>query len=185
MTAPEPTQPLTDEQLEDIRDWHNKTRDRRVGALLTTLDHLRTWNGLMELMDEKWPEDIFPTREDDTARDPGPRILSLLRWNIRLRRELAEVKAERDDLAAQHHVGDSNKMIQADEASRLRAENTAMAAKLDVIVSFVNEPTTPEQAAGMLTARRLVNDLMGIKAQANQWEQMTHPALDQSGEGQA
>lgn len=74
-------------------------RDRSVrscGELGVELDRLRTWNGLMELMDEKWPEDIFPTREDDTARDPGPRILSLLRWNIRLRRELAEMETDRD-----------------------------------------------------------------------------------------
>lgn len=44
-----------------------------------------SWAGLMALLDEHWPEDIFPTREDDIRRDAGARIVSLIRWVDRLR----------------------------------------------------------------------------------------------------
>lgn len=44
-----------------------------------------SWAGLMALLDEHWPEGIFPTREDDEARDAGARIVSLIRWVDRLR----------------------------------------------------------------------------------------------------
>lgn len=44
-----------------------------------------SWAGLMALLDEHWPEDIFPTREDDLTRDAGARIVSLIRWVDRLR----------------------------------------------------------------------------------------------------
>lgn len=90
---------LTEDELERIRDLADDgiatVRDMRL--VLAELERLHSWDGLMELMDEKWPEDIFPTREDDTARDPGPRILSLLRRVIRLRRELAEAYRSRNE----------------------------------------------------------------------------------------
>jgi len=116
----EPTQPLTEDDFEDLTEDLAEIRERvalrrgfskdpdtqwqrdeeallaMADKLLSERSRLRTWDGLMELLDEKWPEDIFPTREDDTARDPGPRILSLLRWVVRLRRELAEMEADRD-----------------------------------------------------------------------------------------
>lgn len=125
----QPTQPLTDEAREEIRDWHNKTRDRRVGVLLGELDRLHSWNGLLELLDEHWPEDIFPTREDDTARDPGPRIVSLLRWTIRLRRELAEMRTERDDLA----VRLSARTVIKQTISELEDERDALAARIESV----------------------------------------------------
>ena len=43
-----------------------------------------SWAGLMELLDEHWPADLFPTLEDDPTRDAGARIVSLLRWVDRL-----------------------------------------------------------------------------------------------------
>jgi hypothetical protein len=43
-----------------------------------------SWAGLMALLDEHWPADLFPTREDDPGRDAGARIVSLLRWVDRL-----------------------------------------------------------------------------------------------------
>jgi len=49
-----------------------------------------SWAGLMALLDEHWPEDIFPTREDDITRDAGARIVSLVRWVDRLRAALAD-----------------------------------------------------------------------------------------------
>ena len=44
------------------------------------LERLHSWAGLMELLDEHWPADLFPTLEDDPGRDAGARIVSLLRW---------------------------------------------------------------------------------------------------------
>lgn len=48
--------------------------------LLAEVERLHSWDGLMSLLDEHWPESIFPTLPDDSGRDPGPRIVSLLRW---------------------------------------------------------------------------------------------------------
>jgi hypothetical protein len=48
-----------------------------------------SWTGLMQLLDEHWPDDIFPTKyADDPKRDAGPRIVSLMRWVDQLRRAL-------------------------------------------------------------------------------------------------
>jgi hypothetical protein len=49
------------------------------------LTRLHSWEGLMELLDEHWPTDLIPTLPDDDTRDPGPRIVSLLRWVAELR----------------------------------------------------------------------------------------------------
>ena len=62
------------------------------------VERLHSWDGLMELLDEHWPADIFPTLEDTTSRDPGPRIVSLLRWVERLRPRRVESVAELDAL---------------------------------------------------------------------------------------
>lgn len=57
-------------------------------AIYNAVDALFSWDGLMEILDTLWPEDICPTlAEDLSSRDPGPRIISLLRWVERLRRE--------------------------------------------------------------------------------------------------
>ena len=42
-------------------------------------EQLHSWDGLMALLDEHWPTDIFPTEADRDDRDPGPRIVSLVR----------------------------------------------------------------------------------------------------------
>lgn len=64
------------------------------------LDRLHSWRGLMELLDEHYPEDIFPTGPDSAGRDFGPRIVSLMR-------NLDAVRAERDEaLAAIERVRD-------------------------------------------------------------------------------
>ena len=44
------------------------------------VERLHSWDGLMELLNEHWPDDIFSTSADRESRDPGPRIVSLLRW---------------------------------------------------------------------------------------------------------
>jgi len=38
-----------------------------------------SWDTLMAILDDIYPEDIFPTLPDNQTRDPGPRIISLLR----------------------------------------------------------------------------------------------------------
>lgn len=58
--------------------------------LVAEIERLHSWDGLMELLDEHWPEDIFPTLPDTDKRDPGPRIVSLLRMVDQLRQS-AEV----------------------------------------------------------------------------------------------
>jgi hypothetical protein len=40
---------------------------------------LASWDFLMALLNEHYPDDVFPTMEDRTDRDPGPRIVSLIR----------------------------------------------------------------------------------------------------------
>jgi hypothetical protein len=50
-----------------------------VPELIAEIERLHTWDGLMSLLDEYYPEDIFPTMEDREDRDPGPRIISLIR----------------------------------------------------------------------------------------------------------
>lgn len=99
MTDPT-TQPLTDSDLADARRRqsdplaHPSAWESR---LLAEVDRLRTWDGLMSVLDKYLPEDIWPTRKDDPARDPGPRIVSLIRWVDRLR---AENTAQAEQLAA-------------------------------------------------------------------------------------
>lgn len=51
-----------------------------------------TWTGLMALLDEHWPEEVFPTRTDHPDRDPGPRIISLLRQVDRLQARIGTLK---------------------------------------------------------------------------------------------
>lgn len=60
----------------DVHDLASASREALVAHVL----RLHSWDGLMELLDEHWPTDIFPTLPDSGSRDPGPRIVSLLRW---------------------------------------------------------------------------------------------------------
>lgn len=112
-------------------------------VLLAELDRLHSWDGLMSLLDEHWPEDLHPTLDDDNQRDPGPRIVSLLRRVDRLRKELAEstTLAEEHRQRSRHLLYD----VQAlqlererleDELSRLRAENTTQAERLDAVLEL-------------------------------------------------
>jgi hypothetical protein len=39
----------------------------------------RNWHGLMVILDDIYPESVFPTVPDREDRDLGPRIISLLR----------------------------------------------------------------------------------------------------------
>lgn len=62
-----------------------------VPELIAEVERLHSWDGLMSLLDEHWPEDIFPTLPDTDRRDPGPRIVSLLRWVDKLKAQVPTV----------------------------------------------------------------------------------------------
>jgi len=47
--------------------------------LLREVERLHSWDGVMSLLDEHYPTDIFPVLPDREDRDSGPRILSLTR----------------------------------------------------------------------------------------------------------
>lgn len=66
-------------------------RDEAQGEL----ERLHSWAGLMELLDEHWPADIFPGPENgaEEREDDGPRVVSLIR-------ALDKVGASRRDWAA-------------------------------------------------------------------------------------
>jgi hypothetical protein len=49
------------------------------------IDEMSTWATLMDLLDLHYPADIFPTMPDTPNRDPGPRIISLIRTVDQLR----------------------------------------------------------------------------------------------------
>ncbi|OBY33429.1 hypothetical protein [Mycolicibacter kumamotonensis] len=78
---------------DDVTDRVRAERDKSsrglpwglADELLAEVERLHTWDGLMSLLDEHWPQSIFPTLSDDPGRDPGPRIVSLLRWVEHLR----------------------------------------------------------------------------------------------------
>jgi hypothetical protein len=40
---------------------------------------LSSWDVLMHILDYNYPATVFPTLPDNSDRDPGPRIVSLLR----------------------------------------------------------------------------------------------------------
>jgi len=73
--------------MSDETEEPSRLTDPWVGPALSELygdDHGPTrppsWGELMELLDECWPAEFFPTLEDDPTRDAGARIVSLLRW---------------------------------------------------------------------------------------------------------
>jgi hypothetical protein len=56
-----------------------------VPELVAEIEWLHSWDGLMSLLDEHYPESVFPTADDREGRDSGPRIVSLIRQLNRLR----------------------------------------------------------------------------------------------------
>lgn len=60
------------------------TRDEardQVNAALDEIDRLRSWDGLMSILDDHYPADVF----DGSSGDPGPRIIVLIREIDRIR----------------------------------------------------------------------------------------------------
>jgi len=75
-------------------------RDR----LAAELAELHTWRGLMSLLDEHWPADVFDGSSDDG--DPGPRIVFLMRQVNRHREQLARDLAHTPDPALKMRIAE-------------------------------------------------------------------------------
>ncbi|MFB7798953.1 hypothetical protein [Isoptericola sp. NPDC056134] len=83
-----------------------------VGGLLDEVQRLHTWDGLMSLLDEHWPESLFPTLADDESRDAGARIVSLIRWVQQQRRDVeiaCGAEASADAWAQRAHAAEAER----------------------------------------------------------------------------
>lgn len=69
------------------------------------IERLHTWDGLMSLLDEHWPETILPTLPDEAARDAGSRIVSLIRWVEMLHTEQKQLRAQLAETEARARHG--------------------------------------------------------------------------------
>ena len=94
-----------------------------VEGLLAELERLHTWDGLMSLADEHYPTDIFPHlagQPDDPDRDPGPRILLLIREVDRLRAADTDLAKARNAIErARVYAVNSPRISRAGEADLL------------------------------------------------------------------
>jgi hypothetical protein len=120
-------------EVDRLKDQRSHAR-RRFHQLRVELEEARgevafhhTWDGLMALVEQHYPEEIFPTVAGPDQRDPGPRIVSLVRWVDQLRADSmprAEVARAMDALARA-----GGEAITERDAARM--ERDALAAKLD------------------------------------------------------
>ena len=69
-----------------------------LAELCDEIERPRTWYELIKLLETHYPEDIFPTLADDPKRDPGPRIVSLMRELDAARTEIARLRSEVESL---------------------------------------------------------------------------------------
>ena len=77
---------------------------RDVLALTGEIRRLHSWGGLLSLLDQHWPADIFPMAEQldaakSTRRDTGPVVLGLIRWVDKLTAERDRLRAALQDIA--------------------------------------------------------------------------------------
>lgn len=72
-------------------------------------ERLHSWGGLLSLLDEHWPEDVFPDRTGKPARDTGPRLVAAIRRAEKAKTDLAAAVARIDEIEkwATDHFGDS------------------------------------------------------------------------------
>lgn len=115
------------------------------------LERLHSWAGLMELLDEHWPESIFPTTRDREDRDAGARIVSLLRWVDDLRADeraqskvLEKAKAERD--AARRELDELRQRVEG-ALGPARMMDRAEACQTLNAVRAALDPAPPHQDA--------------------------------------
>jgi hypothetical protein len=106
-----------------LASLHARIRDALVSrdAAVEQLERLHSWGGLLTLLDEHWPTDIFPVPETVEAsksqerRDTGPVVLGLIRWVDRLSADLADARQQLD------HARADGQTAQRDLAAILRA----------------------------------------------------------------
>lgn len=96
-------------------------------ALLDELERLREemdsmvpkdWHGLMAILEDIYPEGIFPTMADDPKRDAGPRIVSLIRVVDELQARLDAVEALSLNAIGKHYSSTLNKILLAARGPR-------------------------------------------------------------------
>lgn len=85
-------------RLRDLSD-HNF---EAAAQLQTEIERLHTWDGLMSVLNEHYWESVFPTLPDDPDRDPGPRIVSLIRTVDGLRAEVERLTEQLIDARVAH-----------------------------------------------------------------------------------
>jgi hypothetical protein len=78
-------------QLEDL--------ERIAGELRIERERLHSWAGLMSLLDETYPADLFT----GVSGDPGPTIIVLIREVDRLRASLTELVELKDGPRDKHY----------------------------------------------------------------------------------
>ena len=88
-----------------------------LARLRGELDRLHSWQGLLSLLDEHWPEDIFATLADDAQRDTGPRLIAALR---------RADAAESDAASLRERVGAERAAIAADALIQLHSDQPVM-----------------------------------------------------------
>jgi len=91
----------------------NKSLRKLLTEKEAELKRLHTWEGLLSLLDKHWPEDIFPTLPDGAERDPGPRLVSALRWIAKLlgENERLRIKLGPDEMLEADGVGQAMETI--------------------------------------------------------------------------
>lgn len=106
--------PLTAEELIEIRERAERNSNMcnharaDVPRLLAEIERIHSWGGLMSLLDEHWPADIFPMPEGldgakgTTHRDTGPIVLGLIRWVDKLNGQRADALAKLDAVREWH-----------------------------------------------------------------------------------
>ena len=93
---------MTERLIASLADALAEQSQQREAAE-AEVERLHSWDGLMGLLDEHWPAEIFPTLPDSDQRDSGPRIVSLLRWVDAAEAALATARADALEEAAQEY----------------------------------------------------------------------------------
>ncbi|MFG3340558.1 hypothetical protein [Glycomyces sp. NPDC048151] len=135
-------------EVDRLKDQRSHAR-RRYHQLRQELDEAHgevafhhSWDGLMALVEQHYPENIFPTIAGPDQRDPGPRIVSLVRWVDRLRAELADRPSRRDLLVTEEMLRqvELNKHKAETALAAVTGERDTLAAALDQFRSFPDNP---------------------------------------------
>lgn len=126
-------------------DWKTCVRDAglaRIAELEAERDRLHSWDGLMELLDEHWPADVWPMLEDDHKADVGHRVTSAMRWIDQLKRALSGHLFDGESLSTREAIR-SELIVQSIEAEAERDRARDLAVALEGQVARVQGLHTP------------------------------------------